>query len=157
MSESRTTIFVDVDARGQQDFSYQGVGDFSKKHVKENGDIDLHLDGKSKLKELDLEFVLRNTEATVDGVLHDLEFAGPQSISIEEKQKPKDDLLKELDGRPQFHGYANPDGDTRRLRVSNRNKGGEYKYTLQVKARARDSGAEQPLAHDPAITNTGAN
>lgn len=157
MSESRRTIVINVDVQGQPPFSYEGADKFSKKHVKDDGDIDLRLDGNSGLGEpLDLEFRLSNTEATVDGAVHDLEFSGPGSIVIKEQTPPEEKYLKALAGNPQFHGYTNPDGDNSRLRVSNRNKGGEYKYTLQVKARARDSGAEQPLVHDPKIKNTGA-
>ena len=152
MSESRPTIVIDVDVGERPPFKYQGIGE-NGQFVDGEGNIDLR---ESELDEHDIEFRLKTMKTKINGVPHDLAFAGQQSISIEEKGKPERELLAALDGRSQFYGYANPDGDPQRLRFSNRNKGGVYKYTLQVKARAQGTGTEDELEHDPLIKNTGA-
>ena len=155
MSENKSAVLVDVNletGNGKASFGYKGADENSRIHVGANGDIDLRKKSGLNHGPIDLEFRLGTAEVTLDGMLHDLEFPGKESIDITEKDKPD----RHAGGEPQFYGYANADGSPHRLRVSNRNDDGkEYKYTLRIKARARGTGKERWLEHDPLIQNRG--
>lgn len=155
MSKHNPAVAVDVNlatANGGASFGYKGADEHSRIHVEPNGNINLTKESGLNHGPVDIEFRLGPAEITLDGMLHDLEFLGKESIAITETGNSG----RHSGDEPQFYGYANAEGNPHRLRFSNRNNDGkEYKYTLRIRARARGTGKERWLEHDPIIQNRG--
>lgn len=155
MSKRNSAVSVDVNlasAESGASFGYKGADEHSRIHVEPNGNIDLTKESGLNHGPVDMEFRLGTAEVTLDGILHDLELLGEESISITESGQRG----RHSGDEPQFYGYANVDGSPHRLRFTNRNNDGkEYKYTLRIRARPRGTGRERWLEHDPIIQNRG--
>jgi hypothetical protein len=155
MTEHNPTVHVDVKlapAGSDASFGYQGADEKSRIHVEPNGKIDLTKKSDLNHGPIDLEFQLGTTSLALDGMDYDLEFLADKSVTIAEEGETD----RRAGDEPQFYGYANPGANPHRVRFSNKNNDGKkYKYTLRVKARARESGQERWLEHDPIIQNRG--
>ncbi len=150
MSETKPTIFIEVEAAGRRPFKYRGIGEYSR-CVDAEGNIDL---GKcdSGLEGIYLEFHLEPGVVDFDGVSHSLEFTGEKSISFAGPEARDHDLGADSP----FSRVRDVADHTHHLRIFNKNhEKKEYKYTLRVAARARDTGEEKEWVHDPLIQNTG--
>ncbi|MDN5863957.1 MAG: hypothetical protein L0I62_01885 [Gammaproteobacteria bacterium] len=144
-------------------FHYQGADDISRKHVKENGDIDLREPDDLDPGPVHLRFRIGSPEVHLDGAARRPNFAAEESIWMAEYDRDSPVgpfrergfrgflVLLRLQ-RPRFYVLRDSQSDELSLCLFNRDHDDkEYKYTLRIQV-SGEAGTRW-LEDDPRIRN----